>query len=51
MYINWSLNSGYISKFPCSYITRTHGIIVGATLHIAKLFGYLRIKELKDQLH
>ena len=26
MYINWSLNSGYISKFPYSYIAKTHGI-------------------------
>ena len=33
MYINWSLNSGYISKFPYSYITTTHGITVGNIAH------------------
>ena len=33
MYINWSLNSGYISKFPYSNITTTHGITVGNIAH------------------
>ena len=33
MYIYWSLNSGYISKFPYSYITTTHGITVGTIAH------------------
>ena len=33
MYINWSLKSGYISKFPYSCITTTHGITVGIIVH------------------
>ena len=33
MNINWSLNSVYISKFPYSCLTTTHGITVGNIAH------------------
>ena len=50
MYISWSLNSGYISKFPYSYITRTHGITVGNITH-CKIIWTSQNQGSKDQLH
>ena len=47
MYINWSLNSGYISNFPYSYITTTHGITVG-TITVGTLQNYLDIPESRN---
>ena len=50
MYINWSLNSGYISKFPYSNITTTHGITGGNIAH-CKIIWTSQNQGIKDQLH
>ena len=51
MHINWSLNSGYISKFPYSYITTTHGITVQGNIAHSKIIWTSQNQGIKDQLH
>ena len=49
MYVNWPLNnSGYISKFPYSYNTRTHAGINYCGQHCT-LQNYLDIQESRKE--